>query len=368
MTRIVFVYTAGMLLPKEKQSGTDLAVSDLFEELGRRWEIVPVGVDQIQTTFFQRQWGAMRDGAPTVIVDRLAGSTSAAKILQPGDQVVLADDYAGFLLRKGWNPAILIRHNAFHQSYAKVPRKGFVSHLKLGYTTWLARRFDRWTTLSAQAVVAPAGTTENHLKRLVPSGNVLPWRPRIPRQESGPIVPHPGKNLRGLFFANFQYGPNFEAFEYICHVLGPALKEMDAVIRVCGPWSKERAQELNVPPNIEVCGFQEDLVAFAKECDFGIVPIFHGEGILLKTLTLMGYGMPIVTSSMASAGTGLRHGVDAFVADDLASMVEAISRLRDPKVRVEMGLSAWKAAEKFSKSSGVVEAIESVIGAAHPIR
>lgn len=363
MTRIVFAYTAGLLLPKDKQSGTDLAVSDLYEELGRRWEIVPVGVDQVRTTFLQRQWGALRDGAPTVIVDRLAGAPRAAEILQPGDQVVLADDYAGFLLRKGWNPAILIRHNAFHQSYAKVPRSSLFSHVQLGYTTWLARRFDTWTTLAAQAVVAPAGTTENHLKKLVPSGNVLPWRPRIPRQEAGPITPSPGRQLRGLFFANFKYGPNFEAFEYICHVLGPALKDTDTVIRVCGPWSKERARELNVPPNVEICGFQDDLVAFAKECDFGIVPIFHGEGILLKTLTLMGYGMPIVTSSMASAGTGLHHGVDAFVADDLTAMVEAIGRLRDPNTRAEMGMSAWKAAEKFSKSSGIVEAIESVVGA-----
>jgi hypothetical protein len=233
--------------------------------------------------------------------------------------------------------------------------------LKLGYTTWLACRFDRWTTLAAQAVIAPAGTTENHLKRLVPSGNVLPWRPRIPRQEAGPIVPHAGQHLRGLFFANFKYGPNFEAFEFICHVLGPALKEAGVVLRVCGPWSKERAQELNVPVNVEVCGFQENLVDFAKECDFGIVPIFHGEGILLKTLTLMGYGMPMVTTSMASAGTGLRHGVDAFIADDLSSMIDAISRLQDPETRAGMGLSAWKAAERFSKSSGVVEAVESVL-------
>lgn len=358
MTRIVYLYTAGLELPPEKKSGTDLAVTDLFHEIGKRWEILPVPVAQIQTSFLGRQWESLRDGAPSVIVDRLAGAPTPESVLRKGDRIVLADDYAGLLLGKGWNPAVFIRHNALHHSYAKVVRTTLKSRFQLGYTTWLARRFDTWTTRAAKAVVAPAGTTELVLKKLVPEGCVLPWRPRIPRLENGPLTPSPSGKLRGLFFANFKYAPNFESLKFICHTLGPALAGTSTSIKVCGPWINEKAAELNVPPNVEICGFQEDLQAFASECDFGIVPIFHGEGILLKTLTLMGFGMPIVASTMASAGTGLVNGENAFIADDVGSMVQAIERLQNPDLRRTFGHSAWNAAESFSSSSGIVPAIQ----------
>ena len=364
MSRIVFLHTAGIHRPPERKSGTDLAVADILDELSGRWETLPVEVPLVKTSAAQRHLRALWEGAPPSVVDDLVGAPPVDSVVKPGDRIVLADDYAGLLLGRGWKPAILIRHNAIHHSYEHTPRTSFKSRIRLGYHTWLARRFDRWTTKAATAVLAPAGTTEIALKALVPGGNILPWHPRIPRLEGGPLHPVPGPVLRGVFFANFKYDPNFEALSFLCRVLGPALLGTSTVIKVSGPYAIERAAELEVPPNVEILGFQPDLVEFARGCDFGIVPIFHGEGILLKTLTLMGYGMPIVTTSKASSGTGLRDGLDAFVADDAGSMLAAIERLRDATVRDRLGAAAWRAAEPFSRTSGIVEAIEGLLSGA----
>lgn len=357
MSRIVFLHTAGIDRPPHERSGTDIAVGDLLQEIRKRWETVVQPVPDLPESVWRRHLIALRDGAMPVVVDRLAGCPGRESVVRPGDRIVLADDYAGLLLGRGWKPALLIRHNAFHDSYAKAPRTGLRSRMVLGYHGWLARRFDTWTTRAASAVAAPAGTTELLLRKLVPEAKVLPWRPRVPRRLAGPLPVRDSECLTGVYFANFRYAPNFQSLEFICRTLAP-LAGPGVKFRISGPSAQERAAELPVPPNVEICGFQPDLESFVSGCDFGIVPIFQGEGILLKTLSMIGYGMPIVATRKANAGIGLRDGIDAFIADEAPSMIEAISRLQSPDLRAAMGRAAWDAAGRFSDSSGIIEAIE----------
>lgn len=363
LRRIIYLYTAGMDLPPERMSGSDLALKDVAEELSQKWELVPVGVPLSSRSFVQRHLQAIRLGAPSVIVDRMAACPDVRTHLRPGDLAVLADDYAGLALRMGWHDAVFVRHNALHYSYGAVKSSGFQQRLARKYNTWLARRFDTWTSKAAKAVIAPAGTTEVLLRKLVPEANILGWRPRIPRLAGGPLPTRDSSQLTGVFFANFKYAPNFEALKFLCEKLAPALSGGSVRFRVSGPALQERAAEVVIPPNVEFCGFQPDLVQFCASADFGILPLFQGEGILLKTLTVLGYGLPMVATSKSCAGIGVRQGVDAYLADDVDSMVRSIKLLEDRDLRERMGRCAWETAEAFSLSSGIVEAIASTLEA-----
>lgn len=361
MRKILFVHTADIQAAPERRSGTDIAVAELREEISRRWEVRTLTVPVVSAPFLRRQLDALRTGAMPVVVDRLLGAPDVRTACRPDESIVLADDYAGLLLAKGWKPGLLIRHNAFHDSYAKTPRRKMSERIVLGYHGWLARRFDRWTSLAAEVVAAPAGTTEVALRRLVPEARILPWRPRVPRREEGPSALRDTRRLEGVYFANFAYAPNFAGLEFLCSVLAPALLDRNVGFHVFGPGAVERSKELSVPPNVEIHGFQPDLEGFVTSKDFGILPIFQGEGILLKTLSLMGMGMPIVSTTKAAAGTGLVDGTNALIADDPGAMASAILRLEDAGLRRRLGAQAWIAAEPFSNSSGINDAVEAFL-------
>lgn len=358
--RIVFVHTAGIDQPADRKSGTDIAVGTLLDEIRDRWPTKVVSIPLVNSPILTRHINAHREGAMPVVVQRLAGTPAPESVLRPGDRIVLADDYAGLLLGRGWRPALLVRHNALHDSYANAPRTGLRERLLMAYHSRLARRFDEWTSRAALGVAAPAGTTELLLRKLTPDRRILTWHPMIRRRPAGPLPVRSGGPLCGVLFGNFEYAPNLEALEFLCRHLAPALASDKVRFRVSGPSALRKSRTLDIPPNVEIHDFQADLEAFAAECDFGILPLFQGEGILLKTLTLMSYGMPIVATPKAAAGTGLRDGVDALLANDLPSMVKAIRRLEAPGLRTALGASAWANARKFSDSTGIVDVISQV--------
>lgn len=361
MSRIVFVHTAGIHLPESTKTGTDIAVASLLEEIRGRWPTVSLPVRPRASTFLHRHLLALTTGAPPVIIDKVRGACDPATLLEPGDHVVLADDYAGLLLARGWRPAILIRHNALHHTYPQSPSPTFVSQLQRNYYSWLAKRFDIWSTNLALGVVAPAGTTESLLRRLVPGGNIRAWHPRVPRLAS-PLPLAEGRARRGLFFGNFAYAPNREALLLLCSEIAPKGLESGISYRVCGPGARASLSGVAVPANVEVSDFVPDLVGVAAECDFGVIPILRGEGILLKTLTMMGFGLPIVATPLSSAGTGLVHGHSALIADSAEGMRAQIERLDDPALRRSLGQAAWQGAARFSESSGIVTALEDILG------
>lgn len=357
MARVIFVHTAGIHLPDNKKTGTDIAVTSLLEEIRTRWDAVSVGICPRKSSLPVRHAQAFMMGAPPVIIDKVGGACLPEIVVRKGDRLVLADDYAGLLLRRRWRPAILVRHNALHHTYPQSPSRSLGSNILRHYHSWLATRFDQWSTSLASGVVAPAGTTENLLRRLVPGADIQPWHPRIPRLQAP--IPFPDRReLAGLYFANFAYAPNREGLEFLCRQLAPLLLARPVKFRVCGPDATKAAEGMRVPANVEISDFEPDLAALAARCDFGLLPIFRGEGILLKTVTTMGFGMPMVATTQACAGTGVVDGDGALIADTLDRFVEAIGDISDFALRARLGRRAWELAEPFESRSGIIEALE----------
>ncbi len=356
--RLVFVHTAGVDLPPEERTGTDIAVADIFDQLCEAGlDVHRIAVRPNGLGAFRRHFGGLWQGAPPVVLDRTSDPRSASEVLRPSDRIVLADDYAGLFLRRGWNPAVLVRHNALHWSYAQRGPETLFERLRNDVYCWEARRFDQWTSRRALAVLAPGGTTEHRLRALVPDARILPWYPRVPLRAEGPLPVRPGPAHRGIFFANFAYLPNLEALRWLCAEIAPRLAGTGRVIEVCGPGSREAASQLEVPSCIEITGFQPDLVAAAAQADFGIIPIRKGEGILLKSLQMLGYGLPTVATALSVAGTGAKESACAVLAETAEEFLAAIASLDAPERREELGRRAWEQARTFNARSGIVPSI-----------
>jgi len=57
---------------------------------------------------------------------------------------------------------------------------------------------------------------------------------------------------------------------------------------------------------IEILGFVEDLDLFLSQADVAVVPLWAGAGVKLKTVTFLGAGIPVVSTSIGIEGTGVK--------------------------------------------------------------
>jgi glycosyltransferase involved in cell wall biosynthesis len=68
-----------------------------------------------------------------------------------------------------------------------------------------------------------------------------------------------------------------------------------------------------------------------------VCPIREGGGTRLKILNALAQGIPLVATTMAVEGIGVRHGVHALLADDEAGFASAAQRLfEDPSLAREL--------------------------------
>jgi glycosyltransferase involved in cell wall biosynthesis len=110
------------------------------------------------------------------------------------------------------------------------------------------------------------------------------------------------------------------------------LGEGGAVLRVAGrhpPAELLRlAEEL---PGIEVLGFVEHLDALLSRCAAAVVPLWDGAGIKMKTLALMGAGLPVAATPVGVEGLAVRDGVHARVAATPGGLADALVELLDDR-------------------------------------
>jgi glycosyltransferase involved in cell wall biosynthesis len=84
---------------------------------------------------------------------------------------------------------------------------------------------------------------------------------------------------------------------------------------------------LSKHPGIIVAGRIEDLRLFFSRAALAVVPIRVAGGTRIKILEAAAHGVPIVTTSVGVAGTGLRHRHELLVADHERAFAAACVRM-----------------------------------------
>ncbi len=187
------------------------------------------------------------------------------------------------------------------------------------HQVWFASRGD------AQAFAETTGRTD---ARVIPNAISVESYARYRGIERGAG--------RFAYLGSFDYAPNHEAAMRIIERILPAVRSVlpDARVRLVGRRpSPDLLRAVGAASGVELLADVPDALAAVAEASPMVVPLMSGAGTKLKILEAAASGIPIISTTVGLAGIGLVPGRDCLVADDDASIVEAILTVwRDPSL------------------------------------
>ena len=152
--------------------------------------------------------------------------------------------------------------------------------------------------------------------------------PNIHRAQVSAATPHGRHDL--LFVGGFAHEPNIDAVTwFVDDVLARILLER--------PETRLTVVGSNPPPEIlalaskhvDVVGWVHRLDPLYASARVVIAPLRFGAGIKGKVGEALGFGVPVVTTSVGAEGMGLIDGVTARIADDEQGIADAVLALLD---------------------------------------
>jgi glycosyltransferase involved in cell wall biosynthesis len=106
-------------------------------------------------------------------------------------------------------------------------------------------------------------------------------------------------------------------------------------------------------PQLDICGFVEDLSSLYAQSGFAICPLIGGTGQQVKIVEAMAHGLPVVALINVAETSPIKHGVNGFIANNAEEFARYTVLLwNDRNLCKQMGESARQTMqEKFSSSS-----------------
>lgn len=152
----------------------------------------------------------------------------------------------------------------------------------------------------------------------------------VPLVREFEVAPTRNFNARsGLaFVGNYQHPPNIDAVLFFLKDVWPIIHKRlpDARFFVVGSYMPEVIYEAK-SEGVELLGFVDCLDELFGQIRLSVAPLRVGAGLKGKVATSLGYGVPIVMTTIAAEGMGLQNGDDALIADDPAAFAEAVIRI-----------------------------------------
>jgi len=184
-------------------------------------------------------------------------------------------------------------------------------------STWVCSALDR-DRLAGMGVPAER-------VHVVPNG--------IPRPEAlPPDLPvrskPPGRSPVLLFCAHLGYAPNIDAASWLADlmpVLWRSLPGARLILAGRTPHPSVCAREQI--GRIDVLPSPPSLVPILQQAHIAVMPLRQGGGTRFKALEAMAWGIPVVATSKAVEGLGLRHGTDVLLAQTAEEFVAHICNL-----------------------------------------
>ena len=272
----------------------------------------------------------------------------------------LLDDYAGIYLRDIplHLPTVFTRHYLFSMQNNFVRGTGLRSWFKGRFHQHTAISFDRWTTGRADIVTLGTQESCSFLRDICPENRVeyLPTKPcnlPVPTNCHKIGSPRgPGGRLKAVFLADMSFIRNAEGANWFLKEVLPAMPEAllkQYHFQFIGrkPVTLPNLDNLPVDSSVEFVGFVNDLTACLHESQVAFIPVFGGNGIRLKTLTLLGTGLPTVSTPDALEGLDLTNGENVLKATSAKDFIRAFEILLDAEHRLTISRNCLHAMDKF---------------------
>jgi sugar transferase (PEP-CTERM/EpsH1 system associated) len=160
--------------------------------------------------------------------------------------------------------------------------------------------------------------------------------------------PYPDRNRTFVFTGAMDYWPNVDAVLWFAAEVLPRLRASLPGCRFAIVGSKPEPEVLALAnqPGILVTGRVDDVRPYLARADVVVAPLRIARGIQNKVLEGMAMGRPVVASPQAMEGISALPDLEVRVADDAATMAEAVLTALDD---VDMGRAArQRVRENFS--------------------
>ena len=131
-----------------------------------------------------------------------------------------------------------------------------------------------------------------------------------------------------LFIGGFQHTPNIDAVLFFLQKIYPLVSEhlRDAKFYIIGDKAPPEIVAL-ATERIIVAGWQRDVRPFFDSVKLSVAPLRFGAGIKGKINQSMGFGVPVVATSLAVEGMPLINRKDILVADEPEDFAHALIEL-----------------------------------------
>jgi len=137
-----------------------------------------------------------------------------------------------------------------------------------------------------------------------------------------------GSSCSLLFVGNFEHTANVDAILLFCATIFPGIKaEIPyARLKVVGNGPPEAVRNL-ANKDVQVLGFVPDIGPYYANSDISVAPLTWGGGLKGKVAEAMGYGLPVVATTIATDGFGLHPGEDVVLGDTPAEFISGVVKL-----------------------------------------
>lgn len=279
----------------------------------------------------------------------------AATALAPSvDLAVLVGEGAGaYASVLGGTPFVWDKSNVLTASALDTVREGgpLRGRARAAAELPLAQVFESRVVRDAAAVWVTSDAEAERLRRafgerptsVVPSAVELP--PTLaPRSRARP---YEGGAVDAVWMSNLHYAPNWIGLQRLLVACRPLLELGALRVRVVGAGASPRqAAWLQSVPNVDYRGFVDRLEPELTAAHVGVVPVWSGAGIKMKTLTFLSLGVPIIATPVAMEG--IPSEAAAYVAEQPADFPRIMSALDRQRLDASIESAVPRMREHFS--------------------
>lgn len=138
-----------------------------------------------------------------------------------------------------------------------------------------------------------------------------------------------------VWLSTFAYEPNWHGLVRLVEALAGRRDGRSIMLRVVGSGASAAQRAwLQSHPYVDYWGYVDDLRVAFDGSAAGVVPIWSGAGVKLKTLTMLSYGVPVFATEVAMEGIPLDAA--CFVSNDIDEIVNGLIDA-DESLSIEAG-------------------------------
>ena len=178
-------------------------------------------------------------------------------------------------------------------------------------------------------VMTPSGDEAAVIRADVPEADVHVIPPYLV-----PAVPmgHPGPAFADrdalIFVGGYNHLPNVDAAVWLVEAVMPLVWASLPGVPLLLVGNAPPPEVLRLAgPRVTVTGFVPDVAPLYARSRLSVSPLRYGAGVKGKIVAALQEGVPVVTTTVGNEGLGLRHGIEAWIADDPAALAEGIVAL-----------------------------------------